>query len=252
LHRHFKPLCIAAHPTLPYFVTGETSGRMQLWKFDETPTSSIQWATDPIVGVSFNATGDRILMTTTNGNIFVNDANSSNLISTVQGSVAAWLNYDTQLIVCEPRHRKLQIYDLVSGVVPVASFALSKYATVATLAVSGAQVVSGCDDGSVDVLDIISGARQGLALHKTAVSALRYDHGGQFFMCGAAENRIKIVNVNLEADVEETGNLFSDYCPNAADKGILGFATAKQTIAACGYSGNVRVWNVSDPRALLR
>jgi hypothetical protein len=65
-------------------------------------------------------------------------------------------------------------------------------------------------------------------------------------MTGAAENNVKIVNAKMEAEVQETARLFSDYHTEAANRGIPAFATAKQTIAAAGYSGNV-----FGPRSLL-
>jgi WD40 repeat protein len=246
-------LCIAAHPTDSFFVTGEASGKMRLWKFERRllSESSVQCVNSPICQVAFNAAGDRLLMTTQSGYVLTSDSASAILISAAPGSAAVWLNSDTQIIVCEPRYKKLDIYDLAAGPGPVASFKLKKFAARPTLAAFGSHVLSGADDGSVEVLDLIAGRGQSIQLHKSPVAALSYDASGRFFMSGVAENNVKIVNAKMDAEVEETARLFSDYNTEAANRGTLAFATAKQTIAAAGYSGNVRVWNVSDPRSLL-
>jgi WD40 repeat protein len=191
-------------------------------------------------------------MTTTNGSIFASDATTSHLIMSLPGSAAHWLNSDSQVIVVEPREARIVVYDLMAGTVPVATYTGKNYAKEATLAVYGSQVVTGYKDGSVVILDVVSGMRQKLKLHKTPVTALHYDQSGRFFMSGAMENRIKIVNAKLDAEIEESGNLFTDYDPMAPRRGLLSFATSKHTVAACGYSENVRIWHTSDPQRLYR
>jgi WD40 repeat protein len=251
--KSLRLLCIDAHPTDPFFITGEASGKMRLWKFERRllSESSVQYVNSPICHVAFNAAGDTVLVATQSGYVFTSDSASASLISAAHGSAAVWLNSDTQIIVCEPRYRKLDVYDLAAGSVPVASFKLKKFAAKPTLAAFGSHVLCGADDGSVDVLDLIAGKGQSVQLHRSPVAALSYDASGRFFMSGAAENEVKIVNAKMDAEVEEAVRLFSDYNAEAANKGVLAFAAAKQTIAAAGFSGNVRVWNVSDPRSLL-
>jgi WD40 repeat protein len=250
--RDARATCVAAHPTRPYFVSGDDSGTLSLWAFGKRPRepdSHVQYVDAPVTGVSFNAAGDRLLMTTTSGFIFVTHSTSATLLASIAGSRAAWLNADAQIVVAEPRYAKLTVYDLVAGVAPVAVFDFKKYTEWAALAVSGSQVVSGYDDGSVVLLDIISGQHQELQLHDGAVRAVAYDAAGRFFMTGGQENRVRVVNAKLDADAEEAGGVFSDYDDAAECRGVLALAAAKQTIAACGYSGNVRIWHASSPRS---
>jgi WD40 repeat protein len=253
-HREIRTTCVAAHPTRPYFVTGSDTGSLHHWAFGQkalVPDSSVQYVSCPVREVVFNQTGDRLLMTTADGRIFASDTYSAYLIMSLPGSTAAWLNPDAQVIVAEPRQARLVIYDLVAGTEPVATFPLKNYADVATMAVSGSQVVTGYYDGSVTMLDVISGKGHAISLHKSAVRALHFDQSGRFFMSGAMENRIKIVNGKIDAEIEESGNLFSDYVPHAPKRGLLAFATSKRTIAACGYSENIRIWHTSTRGSLL-
>jgi WD40 repeat protein len=234
-------------------VTGEQTGRLRLWQFNnhQFSESSVQYLDSPVTHVSFNQTGDRLLMTTRKGMIFASDFSTANIIEAIPGANAAWLNTDTQIIVAEPRYARLLVYDIVAQDAPVAIFDFHKFSQSAAMAVSGSQIISGYDDGSVVMLDIAAGRHQTLALHKTPVQALQYDPSGRFFMSGAGENRIKIVNAKVEAEIEESGNLFQDFDGTAAQKGICQFAIANQTIAACGYSSTIRVWHVADPRRLF-
>jgi WD40 repeat protein len=251
-YRDIRTTCIAAHPTRPYFVTGSDLGRLHLWAFGQSspfPESAQQYVEAPIREVVFNQAGDRLLMTTTDGSIFASDAITSHLMMSLVGSAAAWLNSDLQVIVAEPREGRIVVYDLMSGSAPVATYYGKNYTKEATLAVYGTQAVTGYLDGSVVILDIVSGMRQTLKLHKSPVTALHYDQSGRFFMSGAMENKIKIVNAKLDAEIEESGNLFTDYDSLAPHRGILSFATSKHTVAACGYSENIRIWHTSDPQS---
>jgi hypothetical protein len=90
-----------------------------------------------------------------------------------------------------------------------------------------------------------------MKLHKSPVRALHYDLSGRFFLSGPIGNRIKIVNAKFDADVEESDSLFTGYNSNAMNRGLLGFATSKRTIAACGYSENIRVWHSSNPKTII-
>ena len=65
-----------------------------------------------VSSVSFNQSGGRLLVTYDNGYIFVSDFATANLVASVPGSTAAWVNTDTQVVVCEPRRATLVVYDL--------------------------------------------------------------------------------------------------------------------------------------------
>ena len=248
-----KATCIDSHPTEPVFVTGESTGVLRLWNFDKSlvSSSSVKYCDQEIDSVLFNQCGDRILMTTENGYIFISDFSTANLVVSVPGSKAAWLNTDTQLVVCEQRHTNLVVYDMLAGTTPVASFDLHKFSMAAPIAVSGSQVISGHDDGCVVTVDMRSGQVETLKLHQSPVHALKYDGSGRFFLSGAAENSVQIVNAMIRAEPEEAAPVFSDYDPASEKRGVIGFATSTQTIAACGYSSVIRVWHVSDPKGLF-
>jgi WD40 repeat protein len=190
-------------------------------------------------------------MTTADGLIFVRDAGASGLLASIAGSRAAWLNADAQIVVAEPRYAKLVVYDLVAGETPVATFDFRKHSEWASLAVCGSQVVSGYDDGSVVQLDIVSGQHQSLGLHEAAVRAVAYDVSGRFFLTSACENAVRVVNAKWDADVEDAGPVFADYDESAEQRGVLALATAKRTIAAGGFSGNLRIWQATNPLHLL-
>lgn len=248
-----KATCIDAHPTEPAFVTGEANGFVHLWNFKRTlvSTSAVKYSDEPVSSLSFNQSGDRLLVTYESGYIFVSDFATANLVVSVPGSTAAWVNTDTQVVVCEPRRANLVVYDLLAGTTPMASFDLHKFTQKVPIAVNGSQVITGHDDGSVVMVDLRSGQVDPLVLHKSPVHALKFDLSGRFFMSGAAENSMQVVNAMITAQPEESTKLFSDFDGAAAKRGVLAFGTSKQTIAACGYSSNIRIWHVSDPKGLF-
>jgi WD40 repeat protein len=253
-HNNARITCVAAHPTRPYFVSGDDSGELSLWAFGQRPKdpeSGVQYVDAPVAGVAFNSTGDRLLMTTSTGFIFVSDTASAGLLASIAGSRAAWLNADAQIVVAEPRYSKLVVYDLVAGAAPVATFDFRKHSEWAALAVSGSQVISGYDDGSVVLLDIISGQYQTLDLHQSPVRAITYDVSGRFFLTGARENCVRIVNAKWDAEIENVEPVFGCYDENIEPRGVLAIAAGKQTIAAGGFSGNLRIWHASNPLHLL-
>ena len=245
--------CVDSHPTEPVFVTGESCGLLRLWNFDKSlvSTSAVRYCDQAVDSVLFNQCGDRILMTTETGYIFVSDFSTANLVVSVPGSKAAWLNTDTQIVVCEQRHTNLVVYDLLAGTAPVASFDLHKFSHAAPIAVSGSQVISGHDDGCVVAVDMRSGLVNTMKLHQSPVHALKYDISGRFFLSGAAENSIQIVNAMISADPEEATPIFTDYDASAEKRGVISFATSNQTIAACGHSSMIRVWHVAEPKGLF-
>ena len=251
--KDFRATCIDSHPTEPMFVTGEQNGIVHLWSFNRTLVSSasVKYGDDRVSSVSFNQSGDRLLVTYDNGYIFVSDFATANLVASVPGSTAAWVNTDTQVVVCEPRRANLVVYDLLAGTTPMASFDLHKFTQKVPIAVNGSQVITGHDDGSVVMVDLRSGQVDPLVLHKSPVHALKFDLSGRFFMSGAAENSMQIVNAMITAPPEESTRLFSDFNPHANKRGVLAFGTSKQTIAACGYSSMIRIWHVSDPKGLF-
>lgn len=244
--------CIDSHPKEPIFVTGESTGMLHIWDFPTShispSNSGVKYCDTAVNFLSFNHTGDRILMTNENGYVFLSDFKTSNLLVSVPGSTAAWLNTDTQVVVCEPRYgMKLLVYDLLCGNSPVQTIPLKKYSDTVPLAVIGSRVATGHDDGSVVTVDLRSSELDSWQLHKAPVRALRFDKSGRFFLSGSSSNSVKVVNAIIKDEPSTLDNIFSDYNSLDDRRGILSFAASNHTIIAAGYSDMLRVWHVTEP-----
>lgn len=245
--------CIDAHPKEPVFVTGEANGMLHIWNFGTKihgSTAGVKYCDTVVKSLSFNDTGDRILMTNENGYIFLSDFKTASLLVSVPGSSAAWLNTDTQVVVCEPRYgMKLLVYDLLCGTSPVQSIPLKKYSEKTPIAVIGSQVFTGHDDGSIITVDLRSSEFDTFQLHKSPIRALRFDKSGRFFLSGSSSNSVKVVNAIIRDEPRKLDRIFSDYeSARPPDRrGILSFATSNHTIVASGYSDMLRVWHVTEP-----
>lgn len=117
--------CMASHPREPYLIIGTTSGRIYMASFgrrSHATISSVIFNESYVESIDLNETGDRLLVTTEDGYIYVSNFKTANLYVSVKGATAAWLNNDTQIIVCEPMTRQFVVYDLIAGLAPVAIY----------------------------------------------------------------------------------------------------------------------------------
>ncbi|OHT16857.1 hypothetical protein TRFO_41520 [Tritrichomonas foetus] len=248
-------LCVASHPYEPFFLSGTKTGRIYLSSFDSphyygaATSNSVMYNDSAVTSIAMNNTGDKILTTNENGFIFLSDFQTANLFVSMPGASAAWLNDDTQIIVCEPSSNSLFVYDVIAGTHPVATFSLNKKSKKrCPIDVFGSQVITGYDDGSVVMLDLKSGSLQTMYIHESPVSAIKFDASGRFFVSAAADNRLQIVNAKVESVPQDLNGVFSDYIMSEEGKrGVTDIELTNHTIVACGYSSFAHVWRVSDP-----
>ena len=254
--RDLEVTCLASHPREPFFVAGTLSGRIYLAPFGTkyaNTTSSVMYSDCPVVSVSMNETGDRVLITTKDGYIYVNDFKSANLFASVEGSSACWLNCDTQIIVCEPMNDQFVVYDINAGDLPVATFKLPKRSKKVPLAVSGSQIFTGHEDGSVVIFDIRSQQHTSINISNSPITVLKHDSSTRFFVAGSADNSLQVINAYVDSTPQVLPNVFSSYneSEDVEYRGVTDIAVSDMTIVACGFSPSIHAWTVTDPRGLF-
>lgn len=244
--------CMASHPREAYFTIGTDSGRLYMAAFGQKSTiSSVLYTESPVSSLELNDTGDRLLTTSENGHIYVSNFKTANLYVSVQGASAAWLNNDTQFIVCEPMNKQFAIYDIIAGLSPVAIyqipqsirlnsfpkdyysfssvpispkpkskvFASKKYkkkvmysqAKRIPIAVCGHQILTGHEDGTVVQFDLRSQDFICHKLHKTPVTTIKIDRSERFFISGSSDNTMKIVNIMVASTPQALRDVFTSY-----------------------------------------
>ncbi|OHS95246.1 hypothetical protein TRFO_02227 [Tritrichomonas foetus] len=251
--RDLPVTCLASHPREPFFVAGTSSGRIYLSPFGKkftNTTSSVMYNESSVTSISLNETGDRLLSTALDGYIYVSDFKTANLFVSVEGSTAAWLNNDTQIIVCEPMNKQFVVYDTIAGLSPVATFKLPKRSSCSPIAVCGPYVLTGYDDGSVVQLDLRSQQYSTMKLHESPVTVIKYDSSQRFFVTGSQDNSIKIVNARVDATPQILNDVFTTYDQKSEFRGVNDIAISDRTIVACGHSPSIHAWMVNDPRGL--
>jgi hypothetical protein len=242
------PRSIDGHPTDELFATGDRSGRLYLWDFSsETAIRAIKLSEAPIVTTAYSPTGERILCVDQNGWAMITDFESSAGWQLESGDAARWLNADTQFAVASPEHGELRIYDVLAGDKPVVSWPIGSGRRSTCLDVWRNRIAIGFDEGTVILFDARMAVKTAsLPLHSQAVTCLRYDTSGSFFVTGSHDNSVNVVQVGESTEMKTFGHVMPEYDPTRLDRGVLSLASSQQAIVAAGATTHVHVWTVTD------
>jgi hypothetical protein len=243
-----RPRCIDGHPTDELFVTGDRSGKLLLWDFSsETATQCIKISEAPIVAASFSAPGERVLCLDQTGCAFITNFENSFELRLDGPVPLQWLNADNQFAVACSNSGELRIYDILAGGDPVVRWPIGNGRRSTCLDVWSANVAVGFDDGTVLLFDARMGVKTAnLPLHSEAVTCIKYDKSGSFFVTGSHDNSVNVVEAVDSSGIKTFSNVMHEYDPNSRKRGVLSLALSQQAIVACSSVPHVHVWTVNE------
>ncbi|KAH0791867.1 WD-40 repeat-containing protein [Histomonas meleagridis] len=244
--------CITSHPTQDLFVTGDVTGSLHLWDFNNPGhcLSVAKYTNRPLKSLFFNGTGDKICCVNSEGLVLISDFQHANSLQVPKNSSVQWLNNDAQLVVIDYDESALNIYDLLCGNHPIATFQLkSKIRGTSNLAVNGSYIACGFDDGSGLLFDTRRGYTVAhFPLHEGKVTSVKFDPSGTFLVMGGIDNSISIVEKSTILCKKQFVNVLPS---NSKKSGIKSVAVSKHAIVACGYSSCIHTWTSLDPKQMI-
>lgn len=86
-----------------------------------------------------------------------------------------------------------------------------------------------------------------LPLHSQAVTTVKFDDSGSFFVTGGMDNKVVVGEALSFVEFDQLDDVLPNYDPKSTKRGIFNLAVSKQTIVACGYSSHIHVWTKTEP-----
>ncbi|KAG9124141.1 hypothetical protein FRC07_012685 [Ceratobasidium sp. 392] len=127
------------------------------------------------------------------------------------------------------------------------TISVSSEVLILRLTSDGSRIISGHEDGTVQVWDMVTGAAvlEPLRGELSFVSAIAVDDGNCLAASGNFDGTVKVWNLETCADIWEV----RDH-PGAISS--VAFSTNGQMIASTSYSGQTRVWSVQTGTQVLK